>query len=1073
MSIINPDLEEFDINQLDAIVTAFYNGSGSTQQEAQITLTEFQNNPSSWTKVDQILQYSQNNQTRFIALSILDKLIKTRWKSLPREQQIGIRNFVVGMILSFVRDERTYGNSNGQQLIRKCDLTLVEILKQEWPEEWPEFITELIQSSASNINVCENNLMILKLLYEEIFDFSEGKMTQAKIMKMKKSMSAVCLQIYSHIIDIMNLKVNSNTLKQSALVCLLNYLDWVSSEYVFQSGVLQLLSATYLAEKETRNLSLQCLTTIISIAVPANEQDKNQILQSFENVLTTLGKVIPPATSGLKLTYASSNFQRQQSFQELAKYLTKFLKVYREKLEIDNGNRRSMLLTANEYLVQLSRIDEIEIFKICLDYWHELTSSLFLEIQQFPISDMLPSMELSFEMNGSGAMHPQILKQLPLKKHIYEHICSELRKVIITEKMVRPDEIIIVKDIDSGDVVREAVRDSDMLNLYQCEKETLVYLTYLNFDDTEDIIITELVRQMELLSGYLNGDVENQNGWAWDNLNCLCWSIGSIPSTISEVSENNFIKTVLEKLTSIPDDHILSPNDRALYDSNVMYIVGQYPRFLKNHWDFLLNIMDKLFQCMHDPNEGIQDMACDTFTKIVDRCKYQFVINKPEDKTSDVPLIKNIIDNLKNITSNLGANQLKAFYKACATVVKEERNYTLRCSLLTELMQLPNTAWLSIINQDQSTNTEENYKALTSLLDINIAVCEATGRHFIVQLEPMYAGILQLYKSVSDIILQQMNGDNITISDSTIIRICRNVKRRILNLFKTFVMDLNATDFDRYYDPMLKSFMDIALLDYRQELPAFKDPELLICMNEVVIKSGQRNSQSISSIIENTFLPTLNMLSTDTSDYPDHRIHFYKLLRTINLKGFQVIMTEPIPNFFKLFVDTVCWSFKHHNHEVEETGLQIGVDLIRNVDCLTDYPWQSSFYQTYYLTFVNEILFAITDLDHTSVFAKQALLFRNLLVLVYENRIPVPIIEGNNLPDNFSNTAYLNEYITNLLTNSFSTLTVTQVESFLNALMKNCANVALFTNTVSDFIIQIKEIGGDPTDYLFDEEQEK
>ena len=305
MSIINPDLEEFDINQLDAIVTAFYNGSGSTQQEAQITLTEFQNNPSSWTKVDQILQYSQNNQTRFIALSILDKLIKTRWKSLPREQQIGIRNFVVGMILSFVRDERTYGNSNGQQLIRKCDLTLVEILKQEWPEEWPEFITELIQSSASNINVCENNLMILKLLYEEIFDFSEGKMTQAKIMKMKKSMSAVCLQIYSHIIDIMNLKVNSNTLKQSALVCLLNYLDWVSSEYVFQSGVLQLLSATYLAEKETRNLSLQCLTTIIPIAVPANEQDKNQILQSFENVLTTLGKVIPPATSGLKLTYLS------------------------------------------------------------------------------------------------------------------------------------------------------------------------------------------------------------------------------------------------------------------------------------------------------------------------------------------------------------------------------------------------------------------------------------------------------------------------------------------------------------------------------------------------------------------------------------------------------------------------------------------------------------------------------------------------------------------------------------------------------------------------------------------------
>ena len=214
------------------------------------------------------------------------------------------------------------------------------------------------------------------------------------------------------------------------------------------------------------------------------------------------------------------------------------------------------------------------------------------------------------------------------------------------------------------------------------------------------------------------------------------------------------------------------------------------------------------------------------------------------------------------------------------------------------------------------------------------------------------------------------------------------------------------------------------------------------------------------------------MLKDDTSEYPDHRVYFYKLLRTINLKGFQVIMSEPIPNFFKLFVDTVCWSFKHHNHEVEETGLQIGIDLVRNVDCLTDYPWQSNFYQTYYLTLVNEILFAITDLDHSSVFAKQALLLRNLLVLVYEDRIPVPLIKGDDVPDNYSNTVYLNEYIATLLTNAFATLTLAQVESFLNALMKNCSNVALFTNTVSDFLIQIREVGGDPTDYLYDEEQQ-
>jgi exportin-1 len=54
--------------------------------------------------------------------------------------------------------------------------------------------------------------------------------------------------------------------------------------------------------------------------------------------------------------------------------------------------------------------------------------------------------------------------------------------------------------------------------------------------------------------------------------------------------------------------------------------VGQYPRFLRAHWKFLKTVVNKLFEFMHEPHPGVQDMACDTFLKICNKCKRKFVV---------------------------------------------------------------------------------------------------------------------------------------------------------------------------------------------------------------------------------------------------------------------------------------------------------------------------------------------------------------------------------------------------------------------------------------------------------------
>jgi len=56
------------------------------QRMAQEVLTTLKEHPQAWTRVDTILEYSQNQQTKYYALQILENVIKTRWKVLPRPQ---------------------------------------------------------------------------------------------------------------------------------------------------------------------------------------------------------------------------------------------------------------------------------------------------------------------------------------------------------------------------------------------------------------------------------------------------------------------------------------------------------------------------------------------------------------------------------------------------------------------------------------------------------------------------------------------------------------------------------------------------------------------------------------------------------------------------------------------------------------------------------------------------------------------------------------------------------------------------------------------------------------------------
>ena len=48
--------------------------------------------------------------------------------------------------------------------VGKLNVLLVQILKKEWPHNWPSFIPDIVSASKASEVLCTNNMEILKLL---------------------------------------------------------------------------------------------------------------------------------------------------------------------------------------------------------------------------------------------------------------------------------------------------------------------------------------------------------------------------------------------------------------------------------------------------------------------------------------------------------------------------------------------------------------------------------------------------------------------------------------------------------------------------------------------------------------------------------------------------------------------------------------------------------------------------------------------------------------------------------------------------------------------------------------------
>lgn len=278
------------------------------------------------------------------------------------------------------------------------------------------------------------------------------------------------------------------------------------------------------------------------------------------------------------------------------------------------------------------------------------------------------------------------------------------------------------------------------------------------------------------------------------------------------------------------------------------------------------------------------------------------------------------------------------------------------------------------------------------------------------------------------------------------VRGLRTIKKEILKLINIYVE--KADDLEMIHNNLVPKLLEAVLIDYKNNVPDAREAEVLNVMTTIINKLHVRWRPNLSkhmvrleqnlwadmltplqslmedqiiNIMDSVFECTLDMINKDFSEYPEHRVEFFKLLRTINLRCFPALLRLDARSF-KFVIDSCMWASKHDNREVESAGLSMCFELISNM-ADTETQTRNAFFQQFFTTILQDVFFVLTDSDHKAGFKSQSILLAKMFWLVESGKLDGPIYTSPDMaPAGTPNHEFLRNFVGNLLARAFPNL---------------------------------------------------
>ncbi|KAF4664086.1 Exportin-1 [Perkinsus olseni] len=1075
------------VQALDQVVAAMYTGTQEQRRISDEVLRTLKSNEGSWRLVDGILSMSQDPNTKFYALQLLKEAINTRWNTIGKENQEGIKSYVVSLNIELAQRG---ADQQSRHFLMKLNETLVCLVKQEWRlNAWESFIPDLCTSAKSSQNLCENNLKILQMLSEEVFDFGPETMTSSRVLKMKQTMSAqfacifdLCMFLFkSYVADKSSVR---EALIKTTLNTLSHFLKWIPLGYVFETDLLPTLLGHFWDPLCFRIECARCLNEVACLKIgddPDSGKYEPTLLQCFAAVVNKLHSI---------------PVEVFQNFEGLRGHNRVFWEVFMNQLSLllTNFIRCNMKAVVGAYeitgpalatLAKISTLPNEEIFKICVEFWQMFAAQLYLDRekarkeqsqkmkasgdeQQLPplMLSLSGSTGMSVDVKATGGGHEEEI----IAK--YQPILDNVRKVMIT-RMAKPPEVTI-KENEDGEIVREGEVDTDELAMYRMMRECLIYLTHLDPSSMVNIM-------MDILSEFGTNQIaadhsnsESPADWNCGLLSRLCWSVGSISGALPEHDEKTFVVNVIKDLLTLCEVK-RGVENKAMVASCLMYVVGQYPRFLKAHWRFLKSVVNKLFEFMHEQFPGVKDMATDTFLRICQKCSKKMVVLQPGETS---PFVNQVIEAIPRETADLDVLQLCNFYEAMGRMISAIPEIPKQTNLVNQTMADVRSKWQVVIKRasfgDERILAEDQQaiRTISAILRCYERMAVGVGIASGEAIKDIYSDVLLVYKLYSQCV-GASRGSSAMFSWENV-KLMRKVKRDVLRLVRSFVDsavaeqekmkaahmqlpdDVCVLICSHFIPPMLEP----VLVDYNLAPPEGRDPEVLNLLTTMCSRLSSSVVGMLPMMFDQVFESTLGMIKDDFTSFPDHRLAFFQLLSAVNEKCFESLFLLPSQDL-RLFVESTVFGIRHEHPTIADIALKLLSKFLTQV--MANPNLAQSFFSEYYENLLKQVLLVMTDRHHKSGLRQQVQILAMLIS-----------VAANSQSANMPNKEHTMEFLVGVLASSFNTTTRVELEAFVLSLFAKCNGPPQeFTRCVQDFLVGLREFSGTTPEELDTYEQDK
>ena len=214
-------------------------------------------------------------------------------------------------------------------------------------------------------------------------------MTSIKINELRSSFVKEFSLIYQ-LCELILEKSQKPSLIHATLQTLLRFLTWIPEAYIFQTKMIETLIGKFFPVELFQNSTLQCLSEISSLE--SNPNNQQYFTKLFVLFMMQIEKIVPHTYGNFYLSFYTSltlsikdfskNFNKSSSReQSFVNYFTIFLTtLFRNHLSNFENDPQlyNYINIAHLYLANITKVPELEIFKITLEYWKFLVRLFFL-----------------------------------------------------------------------------------------------------------------------------------------------------------------------------------------------------------------------------------------------------------------------------------------------------------------------------------------------------------------------------------------------------------------------------------------------------------------------------------------------------------------------------------------------------------------------------------------------------------------------------------------------------------------------------------------------------------------------